>query len=96
MIGSREIGKMFLLPWLARNAADGRRFGERVMQPTMPFGRNSRCLGDAVVHDPTLAPHSRDEAPVLKVAVSFRIRADEFAAHLREEPGAEDHESTTS
>src|SRR5690349_8507715 len=96
VIGTSEIGQMFFLPRLARRSAGGWRFGKRVMEPAMPFGRNAGGLGDAVVHHPALAPHSRDDALVLKVAVAFGIRADQFAAHLREEPSADDHEPTTS
>jgi hypothetical protein len=65
------------------------------MQPAVPLRRNARSFGDAVVHHPALAPHSGDDALVLEVAVALRIGADEFAAHLGEEPGADDHEPTT-
>jgi hypothetical protein len=65
------------------------------MQPAMPFGWNARRFGDSVVHHPSLAPRAGDHALVLEVAVAFRIGADEFAAHLGEEPGADDHEPTT-
>jgi hypothetical protein len=35
-----------------------------------------------------------DEALVLKVAIALCVAADEFAAHLGEEPGAERHSLT--
>jgi hypothetical protein len=57
----------------------------------VPVGRNTRGFGDTVVHDPALAPPTGDDALVLEIAIALGVGADELAAHLSEEPGADRH-----
>src|SRR5476649_2550524 len=86
---------MIFLPVLARLATlRGDRI-VRVMEPAVPVRRHARGFGFAVVHDPALAPAACDNALVLEVAIAFGVGTDEFAAHLGEEPRAENHEPTT-
>lgn len=95
MIGTGKVRQMLLLPRLARRIT-GRRDGiGRVVQPAMPFGRNARGFGNAVVDHPALAPQPWNGALVEVVTIALAIRADEFATHLGEEPGADSHGPTT-
>src|SRR4030095_10725018 len=89
--GAGELGHRLLLPRLARRATGRRRRIGGVMQPAVPVGRNARGFGDTVVHHPALAAATGDDALVLEVAIAFGVGADELAAHLREEPGADYH-----
>src|SRR5205807_2772292 len=87
--GDAEIGQMLLLPRPARQSALGRRRVGRIVQPAVPVGRNARGFGLAVVHHPAFATPALDDALVVEVAIAVCVGADQFAAHLGEEPGAE-------
>src|SRR5262245_51212046 len=95
MVGAGEVGHVLLLPRPARQVVGRRRYIGGVMQPAIPLRRHARGLGHTVVHHPTLATTAGDLTLVLVIAIAFGIGADQFAAHLGEQPRADSHEPTT-